>query len=137
MTGIDEENWLRQYVEAHGGVAGSVHLRQGDALVLKTAFNLPPPVVAATRTIPKGKGMAGLAWERERPVTTCNLKTDETGDVRPGAKAVDAQGAVALPVRDAQGQIRAVVGIAFARECDFTDEQLSELASAAATLNAT
>jgi L-methionine (R)-S-oxide reductase len=137
VTGKSEEDWLREFVTAYGGVAGSVHVRQGDVLVLRNAFNLPPPVVAATRTIPKGKGMAGLAWERERPVTTCNLKTDETGDVRPGAKAVDAQGAVALPVRDARGEIRAVVGIAFARERDFTDEQLSDLANAAAALNAT
>lgn len=135
MTTIDEENWLREYVGAHGGVAGSVHLRQGDTLVLKASFNLPPPVVAATRTIPKGKGMAGLAWERERPVTTCNLKTDETGDVRPGAKAVNAQAAVAVPVRDAQGEIRAVVGIAFSGERDFTEAELADFASAAATLD--
>src|SRR5690606_22691876 len=98
VTTSDEEGWLSKYVGAHGGVAGSVHRLEGGALVLKAAFNLPPPVIAATRTIPKGKGMAGLAWERGRPVTTCNLKTDETGDVRPGAKAVDAAAAVALPV---------------------------------------
>ncbi len=134
MTTSDEEGWLSKYVGAHGGVAGSVHRLEGGALVLKAAFNLPPPVIAATRTIPKGKGMAGLAWERGRPVTTCNLKTDETGDVRPGAKAVDAAAAVALPVRDPQGEICAVVGIAFSGERDFTEEQLADLASAATAL---
>ena len=65
--------------------------------------------VRATEVIPRGKGMAGLAWERDEIVSTCNLKTDETGDVRPGAKAVDAQAALAIPVRDGTGALRAVV----------------------------
>ena len=68
--------------------------------------------------------MAGLAWERNQPVATCNLKTDVSGDVRPGAKAVDAQAALAIPVRDEQGEVRAVVGIAFMGEREFSDEQL-------------
>jgi len=38
--------------------------------------SLPAPVVEKTRFIPRGKGMAGLAWERDRVVSTCNLKTD-------------------------------------------------------------
>ena len=43
-----------------------------------------------------GKGMAGLAWQHDKPIQTCNLKEDSSGQVRPGAKAVDAQGAVAV-----------------------------------------
>src|SRR5688572_32848330 len=107
------ETWLRDFIGAHGGVAGSVHMLEGDLLTLRASLNLPPPVVAATRTIPKGKGMAGLAWEREKPVLTCNLKADDTGDVRPGAKAVQAAAAIAIPVTHAGGTVRAVVGIAF------------------------
>src|SRR5690606_7161975 len=72
-------------------------------LELAACVRIPAPVIAATRTIPKGKGMAGLAWERDRPVQTCNLKTDSSGDVRPGARAVDAQAAVAIPVRNEHG----------------------------------
>src|SRR3954471_6323179 len=109
-AGLD--GWLQGFLGAHGGIAGTVHERQGDLLVLRAAINIPPPVVRATETIARGKGMAGLAWERNRAVATCNLKTDATGDVRPGAKAVDAQGAVAIPVRDEAGEVRAVVGIA-------------------------
>lgn len=135
MTDIFE-SWLRDFIGAHGGVAGSVHVLDADLLTLRASVNLPPPVIAATRTIPKGKGMAGLAWERQEPVLTCNLKTDETGDVRPGAKAVEAAAAIAIPVTDAAGQFRAVVGIAFAEERPFTQDELIAFARAASALPA-
>jgi len=128
------ETWLKEFLSAHGGIAGTVHVRDGDLLKISAAVNIPPPVVKATETIPKGKGMAGLAWERDQAVATCNLKTDQTGDVRPGAKAVDAQAAIAIPVRDAGGEVRAVVGIAFMGERDFGDAELKAFEQAAAAL---
>ena len=130
------EIWLREFITTHGGVAGSVHVLDADLLTLRASLNLPPPVIAATRTIPKGKGMAGLAWERQKPVLTCNLKTDETGDVRPGAKAVQAAAAIAIPVNDAAGHFRAVVGIAFAEEREFSDDELRAFERAASDLPA-
>lgn len=136
MSSDPIETWLNEFVTSRGGVAGSVHVIEAELLALKAALNLPPPVVNATRTIPRGKGMAGLAWERERPVLTCNLKTDETGDVRPGAKAVQAAAAVAIPVFDAGKQVRAVVGIAFADEREFSDADLSAFERDAAELPA-
>ena len=89
------DTWLRAFLTQEGGIAGTVHTLEGDALLLRAAVNIPPPVVNATQSIPKGKGMAGLAWERNRSVAVCNIKTDGSGDVRPGAKAVDAQAALA------------------------------------------
>jgi hypothetical protein len=111
-----------------------VHVLEGDVLRLSSSVNIPPPVVKLTETIPKGKGMAGLAWERDEVVATCNLKQDNSGDVRPGAKAVDAQAALAIPVRTASGNLRAVVGIAFLGERDFSEQELADFASAAASL---
>ena len=130
------ETWLKDFIGTHGGVAGSVHVLDGDLLTLQASVNLPPPVIAATRTIPKGKGMAGLAWERQKPVLTCNLKTDETGDVRPGAKAVQAAAAIAIPVPDAAGEFRAVVGIAFKEEREFSEDELAAFERAASELPA-
>ena len=78
--------------------------------------------------------MAGLAWERDQPVHTCNLKTDTTGDVRPGAKAVDANAAVAIPIHDATGALRGVVGIAFMGERDITEAELDALTRQAEAL---
>jgi hypothetical protein len=54
--------------------------------------------------------------------------------VRPGAKAVNAQAAVAIPVQDASGEVRAVVGIAFREEREFTAEEIDQLTRAAGSL---
>jgi L-methionine (R)-S-oxide reductase len=131
---VATEAWLRSFLSTHGGVAGTVHLRQGEVLKLESSVNIPPPVVKVTDIIPKGKGMAGLAWERDEVVATCNLKRDDSGDVRPGAKAVDAQAALAIPVRAASGGLRAVVGIAFMGERNFSDQELQAFETAAASL---
>jgi L-methionine (R)-S-oxide reductase len=121
------ENWLREWLTKNGGVAGTVHIRQDGDLMLRAAVNIPPPVAAIVRVVPKGKGMAGLAFERDAPVSTCNLKTDSTGDVRPGAKAVNANAAVAIPIHDAQGEIRGVVGIAYMGEREMAADELERL----------
>ncbi|MEM6989607.1 MAG: GAF domain-containing protein [Myxococcota bacterium] len=134
MTGQDVQSWLEGFIAAHGGVAGTVHTlspEDPDLLLIGASVNIPPKVVEITGRIPRGKGMAGLAFERDAPVQTCNLQTDGSGDVRPGAKAVQAQAAVALPVRGADGKVAAVVGIAFGDERELTDAQLSELTDAA------
>jgi hypothetical protein len=130
----NHEQWLRGYIERNGGVAGTVHVRAADQLVLAAAVNIPPRVAEVVRAIPRGKGMAGLAWERDEPVHTCNLKTDDTGDVRPGARAVDANAAVAIPVHDANGALRAVVGIAYMGEREITQQELDGLRAQAEQL---
>ncbi len=131
---VATEAWLKTFLSQHGGIAGTVHLLEGEQLKLSSAVNIPPPVVKITETIPKGKGMAGLAWERDEVVATCNLKSDDSGDVRPGAKAVDAQAALAIPVRTKWGGLRAVVGTAFMGERDFSAEELKAFEASAASL---
>jgi hypothetical protein len=126
--------WLESLVNSHGGAAGTVHRREGDNLRLVAAVNIPPPVITVTLEIPAGKGMAGLALERKEPVQTCNLQTDRSGDVRPGARAVQAQAAIALPVFDATGEVRAVVGLAFTNEWELPADEIARLAQAAATV---
>lgn len=128
--------WLEAFLAQRGGVAGSVHCLRGEQLELAAHVCLPPPVVEKARQIPRGKGMAGLAWERDRVVSTCNLKTDTSGDVRPGAKAVDAGAALAIPVRDDDGGLRAVVGIAFAGEREMSEAEQAEFERAAQALPA-
>jgi L-methionine (R)-S-oxide reductase len=135
MAARDEkaQQWLEAFLSQHGGIAGTVHRVRADdpdLLELVAAVNIPPKVQEVTATVPRGKGMAGLALERAQPVSTCNLKTDATGDVRPGAKAVDATAAVALPVQ-AGGAVRAVVGIAYAGEREMDDAELQRLGEAA------
>ena len=77
--------------------------------------------------------MAGAAQVKKAPVQTCNLQADDSRDVRPGAKAVDAQAAIALPVLDADGAVRAVVGLAWQHEGEIdsaTEESLMAFAAA-------
>ncbi len=123
-------SWIKSFIEEHGGSAGTVHKREGEVLKLWTSVNIPPKVQELTATIPKGKGMAGLAWERGKPVQTCNLQTDTTGDVRPGAKSVGAKAAVAIPVYRDQ-EFWGVVGIAFSHERELEDSVLQSLTEAA------
>ena len=128
------EAWLREWLTKNGAVAGTVHLRKGDDLLLGAAVNIPPKVAEIVAVVPKGKGMAGLAFERNEPVSTCNLKSDTSGDVRPGAKAVNANAAVAIPIHDASGAVRAVVGIAYMGEREMDDAELARLRQQAETL---
>ncbi len=126
--------WLTEALSAAGATAGSVHRWDGALLRLTAAVRLPPPVQRAVATVPAGKGMAGLAYSRRAPVLTCDLKTDDTGDVRPGARAVDAHAAVALPVLDGGGAVRAVVGFAFSHGDALSEATLARLSGQAARL---
>jgi GAF domain-containing protein len=103
--------------------SGSVHLIGSDGLLhLEASVGIPDAVLAVVRTIPVGKGMAGLAVERRQPVTTCNLQTDATGDVRPGAKATGMEGAIVVPVFDGDRVIGAL-GVANRNEREFTPQE--------------
>src|SRR2546423_5610064 len=109
---MDEPNqqhqqWLERFIADLDAFAGTVHVQRGDDLYLTAAHNIPPKVIAIVAHVPHGKGMAGLAQVKKQPMQTCNLQTDETGNIRPCAKAVDTQAAIALPVLDEAGAVRA------------------------------
>lgn len=133
-TSSQYQSWLESFAAAHGAMAGTVHLQQGEDLELVAALNIPPPVVATVRHVPKGKGMAGLAQVRKEPVQTCNLQDDNTGRIKPGAKAVDARAAVALPVLNAAGEVHAVVGVAFMEVGEIPAEREKAMMAGAAKL---
>ncbi|HEX3766296.1 MAG TPA: GAF domain-containing protein [Kofleriaceae bacterium] len=126
--------WLRDLLGRHGAIAGTVHVVRGDALEIAAAHNIPPKVQEITARIPLGKGMAGLAWQHDKPISTCNLQEDATGAVKPGARAVDGKAAIALPVHEVSGAVRAVVGLAWADERDLADAVVAHIATDAASL---
>jgi signal transduction protein with GAF and PtsI domain len=107
-----------QFVNAD---SGTIHLMEADgALHLRAATaGIPEHVLNIVRTVPVGKGMAGLAADRRHPVTVCNIQTDTSGDVRPGAKATGLEGAIALPMFRGD-QVAGVLGVANRRERIFT-----------------
>jgi L-methionine (R)-S-oxide reductase len=127
-------SWLTRFLADARGVAGTIHLHENGGLRLGAAVNIPEPVRRVVEWVPSGKGMAGLALERGEPVQTCNLQEDRSGAVKPGAAAVDAKAAVAMPVRDRDGSIIAVVGIAFPDDREIGGEELERLTRAADSL---
>jgi hypothetical protein len=135
-TRMDERftTWLRDFLSRHRAVAGSVHVVDGDQLSIAAAHNLPPKVIELTAKIPLGKGMAGLAWQHDKPIQTCNLKEDTSGAVKPGAKAVDGKAAVALPVHDASGVVRAIVGLAWMDERELPADEIAAIDTDASSL---
>jgi hypothetical protein len=128
------QQWLEDFIRELDAFAGTVHVQRGDDLYLTAAHNIPPPVVQIVAHVPHGKGMAGVAQVKKQPVQTCNLQTDASGTIKPGAKAVDAQAAVALPVLDAGGEVRAVVGLAWRREGEIGAEEEQSMMQRAAQL---
>ena len=136
---LSDENlgvWLQRIVDELNATSGTVHLHESDGLRLVAAINIPPRVQQIVQWVPNGKGMAGLALQRREPVQTCNLQEDRSGNVKPGAKAVNAQAAVAIPVYDSANEVRAVVGIAFQHEREFTAADLESLFRTASTMPA-
>jgi L-methionine (R)-S-oxide reductase len=127
------QQWLESLIAQLGAMAGTVHVQRSEDLYLTAAHNIPPNVVEIVAYVPQGKGMAGVAQVKKSPVQTCNLQTDETGNIKPGAKAVDAQKAIAMPVLDQTGAVRAVVGIAWAQEGEigpYEEQTMMNLAAA-------
>ena len=116
--------------------SGTIHvMNESGVLELKAHSGIPPQVVQIVSNVPVGKGMAGLAAERNEPVESCNIQTDQSGDVRPGAKATGLNGAIVVPIRDAAGNVRGTLGIGVHREYRYTPEETAALLEEAAKLS--
>lgn len=114
-----------------GADSGTLHFLGTDGLLHLAAATagMPEPVLRTIATIPVGKGMAGLAVERRRPVDACNIQTDTSGDVRPGARATQLAGAIVVPVFDGDAVVGAL-GVANRAERRFSDEEIAGLLEA-------
>lgn len=107
---------------------GTVHVldRGSGMLQLAAQRGLPPPVLDKVGTIPIGKGMAGIAAERQEPVQVCNLQQDSSGVVRPGAKLTRMEGSLAAPMLDGD-RLAGVLGVAKPVEYEFSREETATL----------
>lgn len=104
--------------------SGTIHLLGEDGVLhLKAASaGIPQVVLDTIQDVPVGKGMAGLAVERKQPVNACNIQTDASGDVRPGARVTGLQGSIVVPMLRGDDAIGAL-GVANRRERTFTDAE--------------
>jgi putative methionine-R-sulfoxide reductase with GAF domain len=94
---------------------------------------IPEPVLAASRRIPLGKGIAGEAARTAKPVTLCNLQADTSGVARPGAKATGAGGSLCVPILDGT-RVVGTLGIGWMTERAITPEESEALIAAARVL---
>lgn len=116
--------------------SGTIHRLVGGTLELCAhARGMPAPVLEIIRRIPVGKGMAGLAVERCAPVTACNLQTDTSGDVRPGARATGLRGSIVVPMVAGERAVGAL-GIGNQSERVFTPDEVVLLLAAGRVLAA-
>ena len=125
---------LAQVLAHFRAESGTIHtLENGELRLQAHSRGMPPAVLDLIRVIPVGKGMAGLCVERKEPVTACNLQTDASGDVRPGARTTGLRGSIVVPMMVA-GEPCGALGIANREERVFSPAEVELLMSAGGVL---
>ncbi|WP_419211869.1 GAF domain-containing protein [Maribacter sp. X9] len=113
---------------------GTLHfLDKNSLLQLETQIGIPDFLIPKLTTIPIGKGMAGIAAERMKPVEMCNLQTDDSGVARPSAKDTKVEGSLAAPLI-LKGKLYGTIGIAKPIPYDFTKEEMDLLMTIGAAI---
>ena len=132
-----DDEALAHIVDHFAADSGTIHFVEADGLLHLAAVTLgmPDAVLATIQRIPVGKGMAGLAVERRAPVDACNIQTDTSGDVWPGARATALSGAIVVPIFRGDDVIGAL-GVANRSERSFSEGEIADLMRAARALAA-
>ena len=131
---IDWNLLLTEILTAFDCSTGTIHTfeRDSELLHLKAYQGIPEFLLPKMTVIPIGKGMAGVAAERKRPVQICNLQTDEQGVVRPSAKETQVKGSITVPLL-LNERLHGTLGIAKPVSYEFTpteEETLMEIGEA-------
>ena len=123
-------NWnklLQTILELFDCSTGTLHfLDKNKLLQLQAQIGIPEFLIPKLTTIPIGKGMAGIAAERMKPVEMCNLQTDASGVARPSAKDTKVEGSLASPLLF-QDTLYGTIGIAKPVPYEFTASEIEML----------
>jgi L-methionine (R)-S-oxide reductase len=127
---------LQETLELFACQTGTLHGldRSTGCLKLLAQQGIPPFLLDKIDQIPLGKGIAGCAASRQEPVQLCNLQTDESGMARPDARQTQVEGALAVPIFDAQGSVIGVLGIGKMQPYDFSPEEIATLEAIASSI---
>jgi L-methionine (R)-S-oxide reductase len=117
---------------------GTIHMLDNEKqlLHLSAQVGLPPQMLDIVKTIPVGKGIAGQTAAQNKPVTICNLQTDNSGVAKPGARQTGVGGALCVPMHK-NGAIVGTLGIGTMRQHEYTPEETQRLQEAADAIAAT
>ncbi|MFO7825330.1 MAG: GAF domain-containing protein [Cyclobacterium sp.] len=124
----DWQLWLEETLSAFSCVTGTIHVldKESKLLELKAQVGIPEFLLPKMSQIPVGKGMAGIAAERKEAVQVCNLQSDDSGVVRPGAKDTRVEGAITAPML-LDGKLYGTLGIAKKDPYEFSAEESAAL----------
>ncbi|WP_209330128.1 GAF domain-containing protein [Lunatimonas salinarum] len=124
------EAWLKETLSCFDCTTGTIHILESgtDLLMLEAQVGVPDFLLPKMSVVPVGKGMAGIAAERKQAVQVCNLQTDESGVVRPGAKDTKVEGAITVPLL-LEGKLYGTLGIAKKMPYEFTEKEVADLLS--------
>jgi putative methionine-R-sulfoxide reductase with GAF domain len=127
-TEIDWQNLLETVVSNFDCTTGTLHFldEKTQLLQVQAHVGVPDFLIPKLSIIPIGKGMAGIAAERKKPVEMCNLQTDSSGVARPAAKETKVEGSVAAPLM-LDDVLYGVIGIGKRVPYDFTAAETQEL----------
>lgn len=127
-SGLDFGQLLSDVIAAYDCSTGTLHTLNDHSqlLELQAQQGIPDFLLPKMSIIPIGKGMAGIAAERRKPVEMCNLQTDDSGVARPAAKETKVEGSIAAPMM-LEGKLYGTLGIAKPIPYDFTQEENESL----------
>ena len=140
MNSTADTTWtefLTRTIAEFGCTTGTLHrLDPADRhLKLVAHQGIPAALMPIIQSIPVGKGIAGVAAQRQEPVEMCNLQTDTSGVAKPGAKQTQVQGTLAVPVLDGD-RLCGTLGIGKLVPYDFTTEEKAQLMQTARNIAA-
>lgn len=129
------QGWLEEVLSTFECVTGTLHVisKETGLLELQAQVGIPDFLLPKMTSIPVGKGMAGIAAERMEAVQVCNLQTDDSGVVRPGAKDTKVEGAITAPMLY-EGKLYGTLGIAKKDPYEFNDKETEALMAIAAAM---
>ena len=127
-SSLDFQRLLTDIIAAFDCSTRTIHTLNDEShlLELKAQQGIPDFLLPKMSVIPIGKGMAGIAAERRKPVEMCNLQTDDSGVARPAAKDTKVEGSIAAPMM-LDGKLYGTLGIAKPVPYDFTPEENESL----------
>jgi putative methionine-R-sulfoxide reductase with GAF domain len=139
MELTDMRAWLNGVLAEFGCHTGTLHAADaaGETLTLVAQVGIPPMLLDRITKIPFGKGIAGVAAATREPVELCNLQADLGGVAKPGARATNVAGSLAVPVfSKADGRVVGTLGVGMMEPHDFSDAEKQRLAGVAESIAA-